>query len=346
MVLVTGATGIVGRVMVLELLKGGEKVRATKRATSDLNEVRKSFRYYTDHYQDYFDQIEWVDIDFEDLAILRKALDGVKQIYHCAGRVSFHPKDDARLYQTNVSASKNLLYIAEEVGVEKFLFISSIAVLDGTNEQGMMDETTHFNPKQNHSTYAITKHMAEMEVWRANAEGMNTVIVNPGVIIGSGNWEQSSGTIFSTFEKVPFTFSGGTGYIDVRDVASICIQLMDREFFGERFVLVSENKKFHQIGNEIRMHLGREPIPEIPPYLLVMGKWLNALLGWLIPPLRLLNSANIDALTTATPISNQKIKTLLDYSFIPISESIRFHIENYQKRQKDDASGLIRKTKK
>ena len=64
--------------------------------------------------------------------------------------------------------------------MKKFLFVSSIAVLDGLNENGELDESSDFNPKIDHSAYAISKHFAEMEVWRASAEGLNTVIVNPG----------------------------------------------------------------------------------------------------------------------------------------------------------------------
>ena len=77
--------------------------------------------------------------------------------------------------------------------MKKFLFVSSIAVLDGLNENGELDESSDFNPKIDHSAYAISKHFSEMEVWRASAEGLN-VIVNPGIIIGSGNWKESSGT--------------------------------------------------------------------------------------------------------------------------------------------------------
>ena len=64
---------------------------------------------------------------------------------------------------------------------EEIPFVSSIAVLDGLNENGELDESSDFNPKIDHSAYAISKHFSEMEVWRASAEGLNTVIVNPGI---------------------------------------------------------------------------------------------------------------------------------------------------------------------
>ena len=194
MVLVTGATGILGRVIALELLKQGKNVCATKRKSSNLEEVKDSYRFYTDQPDFYFDKIQWMDVDFEDLDSLREALIDIDQVYHCAAIVSFNPQDDKAMNKTNVDGTRNLLYAVENSTVEKFLFVSSIAVLDGYNEQGMMDENSDFNPKLNHSGYAISKHLSEMEVWRASAEGLNTVIINPGLIIGSGNWKKSSGS--------------------------------------------------------------------------------------------------------------------------------------------------------
>ncbi|MFN8362917.1 MAG: NAD-dependent epimerase/dehydratase family protein [Cloacibacterium normanense] len=249
MVLVTGATGILGRVIVLELLKRGKTVRATKRKSSNLQEVRKSFQFYTETPNEYFDSIEWIEVDFEDIHSLQNALNGVEEVYHCAAKVSFHPKDEKKMYQTNIEGTKQLLFACQNSSVKKFLFVSSIAVLDGLNENGELDESSDFNPKIDHSAYAISKHFSEMEVWRASAEGLNTVIVNPGLIIGSGNWKESSGTLFMEFEKNDYTFSGGTSYVDVRDVAQISIELMEKNIFGERFILVSESAKYEEIGN-------------------------------------------------------------------------------------------------
>ena len=136
MILVTGATGILGRVIVLELLKRGKTVRATKRKTSDVEEVKNSFRFYTENPTEFFNKIEWINVDFEDIFSLQKALVGIEEVYHCAAKVSFHPKDEKKMYQTNIEGTKQLLYACENSSVKKFLFVSSIAVLDGMNENG------------------------------------------------------------------------------------------------------------------------------------------------------------------------------------------------------------------
>mgnify|MGYP000358344676 FL=1 len=331
MILVTGATGILGRVIVLELLKRGKTVRATKRKSSNLQEVRKSFQFYTETPNEYFDSIEWIEVDFEDIHSLQNALNGVEEVYHCAAKVSFHPKDKRKMYKTNIEGTKQLLYASENSSVKKFLFVSSIAVLDGFNENGELDESSDFNPKVDHSSYAISKHFSEMEVWRASAEGLNVAIVNPGLIIGSGNWNESSGTLFKELGENSYTFSGGTSYVDVRDVAKISVELMENNIFGERFILISENKKYEEIANFIKQKLGKPATKIIPNGLLKVGVFLNAILGWLISPLKMANKVNVQSVTEFNKISNKKIKEKLNYQFISVEESLAFHLENYKK---------------
>ncbi|MFY1047606.1 NAD-dependent epimerase/dehydratase family protein [Chryseobacterium sp. GP-SGM7] len=329
MVFVTGATGILGRVIVLELLKKGKKVRAAKRPSSNINEVKHSYQYLTENPNDFFDKIEWMDVDFDDIHAVESALQGVTEVYHCAAKVSFHPKDEKEMNHTNIKATENLLFACENSTVEKFLHVSSIAVLDLLNEKGELDESSDFNSKDEHSAYSISKHLSEMEVWRASAEGLNTIIINPGMIIGTGNWGKSSGDIFPTFENNSFTFSGGTSYVDVRDVAGISIELMEKNAFGERFIVVSESKKYADLGNQIRTKLGLKDAKILSKSTLQLGRIANILLGWLIPQLRMATKSNIESVSSLNVISNQKIKEKLDYQFIPVSESIDFHLNNY-----------------
>ena len=329
MVFVTGATGILGRVIVLELLKKGKNVRASKRATSNLNEVRNSYSFYTENPDDFFNKIEWVDVDFDDIHSLQDALKGVDEVYHCAAKVSFNPKDEKEMYHTNSKGTENLLFACEGSDMKKFLHVSSVAVLDNFNEKGELDEESEFNPKLEHSAYAISKHLSEMEVWRASAEGLNTIIINPGMIIGSGNWSQSSGELFQTFEGNSFTFPGGTSYVDVRDVAKISIELMEKNIFGERFLIVSETTKYADFGGQIRQKLGLKKAKILSKSLLNAGRVANILFGWFIPKLRMVTKSNIEAVSSLNIISNQKIKERLDYHFIPVSESVDFHLNNY-----------------
>lgn len=329
MVLVTGATGILGRVIALELLKRGKSVRATKRHSSNIDEVRKSFQYYTDQPDDYFNKIEWTDVDFEDINSLQNCLNGVTEVYHCAGKVSFHPDDRRTVYHTNIEGTRRLLFACEDSSVKKFCFVSSTAVLDGVDENGEVTEDSNYNSKLSHSSYAKSKHFSEMEVWRASAEGLNTVIINPGVIIGSGNWQSSSGEMFDAFSKYPYAMSGSTSYVDVRDVSEIAISLMEKSIFGERFILISESKKIVEVANYVREKLGKSNSKILSKGILNFGYVLNKLFGWLFPQLRIMSKVNLETVTSHHIISNRKIKEELDYQFIPVFESIDFHLKNY-----------------
>ena len=331
MILVTGATGILGRVIVLDLLKRGKTVRATKRASSNLVEVQHSLQFYTENPDEFFNKISWIDIDFEDADSLKLALEGISEVYHCAAKVSFHPDDNEEMLQCNIKFTENLLYACENSSVKKFLFVSSIAVLDNVNEQGILDEDSNFNPKENHSDYALSKHFAEMEVWRASAEGLNTIIVNPGVIIGSGNWKNSSGKLFKELSENQFSFSGGTAYIDVRDVAKVSIDLMEKNAFGERFIVISETESYQETANYLRQKLNKSKVKILPMWVLRIGVVLNFLFGWLIKPLKMVNSVNIKSVSYQSEISNKKIKEELNIKFLPVFESLDFHFKNYLK---------------
>lgn len=328
MVLVTGATGILGRVIVLELLRRGKAVRAAKRTTSNLQEVRESLRFYSENSDEVFAKIEWVDVDFTDLFGLEQVLEGITEVYHCAATVSFDPSLSKQMFKTNIDGTKNMLTACENSSVKKFCFVSSVAVLDGVNEQGETDETCDYNTKLDHSTYAVSKHFSEMEVWRAEAEGLSTVIVNPGVIIGSGNWDSSSGLLFKNLLR-GVTFAGGAPYIDVRDVAKISVELMEREIFGERFILVSENRRFHEVGTYVRRKFGKDAPKVIQRPLLKIVQVFAILFGWLFPALRMVNKVSIDTVDGLSNISNKKIRQTLGYDFIPVTESLDFHLENY-----------------
>lgn len=333
MILITGATGILGRVIALELLKKGNKIRATKRKSSNLKDVLESYRFYTDQPDFYFNQIEWMDVDFEDLESLQNVLKDVDEVYHCAAKVSFNPKDEKSLYKNNSEATEKLLFAIDPLKVKKLLFVSSIAVLDGFNEKGEMDENSDFNEKLHHSDYAISKYVSEMEVWRAQYEGLNTVIINPGLIIGSGNWNHSSGKLFKEMSN-GFTFPGSTAYVDVSDVARIAVELMEKSIFGQRFILTSENVKYKHIADKVRKYFGKKPAKIISNSILDSLPFFSMIFGWFIPILKLGNKTNVETIKSDSKITNKKIRETLGYEFIPIDESVDFHLKNYKESLK------------
>lgn len=330
MVLLTGATGLLGRVLLMKLLEKGKKVRALRQSTSNIKEVELSLKDYGFILKAYEQSLEWVVADFQDVESLEKMLFGVEEVYHTAAVVSFDPSREDEVFSLNILGTKNLLYAMDSKKVDRLLFVSSIAVFDGLNSQNEIDEDSQFNPKMHHSAYARSKHFAEMEVFRAMAEGLQAVIINPGVIIGSGNWKRSSGQLFSSALRIPFITSGIGSFVDVRDVASIAVELMEKESFGEKYIVVSENIPYREFMNSIRKTYGIKEAKVISESITKLLFNILRFFSFLSPSLKNISKDSIAALFSKEIVSNRKVKEHLNYNFISVQESIDFHLRNFK----------------
>jgi len=344
MVLVTGATGILGRVLVLELLKSGKKVRAAKRPSSNLQEVRDSFSNYIDEPSFFFKQIEWVDIDLNDCQSIAAALKGIDEVYHCAAKVSYDPADRREIIQVNVTGTINIVNCCKSSDVRKFLYVGSAAIFDIRKNAGTIREKSKVISGKRNTLYAISKKLAENAVLSATSNKLKTVIVHPGLIIGSGSGNNKSGGFLKILAENNYTFSGGTGCVDVRDVAKIAVLLMAKELSGERFILSSENCTYKKLSEMIKIKMNARKAFLIPKVVLNAGRILNFLTGGILPGLRLLSRPNIEFLSTYQKISGSKLAKLLNYNFIPVQNSVDFHIGNMiesKRRKKADNNQVL-----
>ena len=326
MILVTGGTGLVGTHLLYDLTRSGKKVRALKRAGSNVSNVKKVFSYYTDDADELLKNIEWVDADLLDVYALMDAMTGVSYVYHSAAMVSFEPRHQAEMMKINIEGTANMVNAALEKGIKKFCHISSIATL-GRAEQGkLIDEETFWKSSPELSNYAVSKYGAEREIWRAAEEGLNTVIVLPALIVGAGNWNQSSSNMFSkAYKGIKFYTNGINGFVDVRDVSALAIKLMESEISNQRFVLSAENTAFKDFFDQVHEALGKEKPKR------KAGKMLSAI-AWRADKLRCFFSGGTPLITKETirsanrisRFSNKKIFTAFpDYKFIPIEQSIK-----------------------
>ena len=94
MILVTGGTGLLGSHLLFDLISSGNKVRALKRKSSNLDNIKKVFGYYSDNAEKLFGKIEWINGDVLDAFSLQEAMNGVSEVYHCAAIVSFDSGDE------------------------------------------------------------------------------------------------------------------------------------------------------------------------------------------------------------------------------------------------------------
>jgi nucleoside-diphosphate-sugar epimerase len=216
--------------------------------------------------------------------------------------------------------------------VSKLCHVSSIAALgDLKPNETTITEETEWNPEHLHSDYAISKYGSEMEIWRGQQEGLNVVIVNPGVIFGAGFWQQGSGVFFSAVQKgFPFYTNGTSGYVSATDVASVMILLMESNISGERFSVIAENRSFKDIIFLIAEKLGaQKPKLEAKPWMLAIGWRLDWLSATVFGTKRRLSKYGTQSLLTSDYISNAKIKNALNFEFqgieSVITEVVRLH---------------------
>jgi len=195
-----------------------------------------------------FDKIQWVKADILDISSLEIAFEQVTHVYHCAALISFDPKDEEQLRKTNIEGTANVVNCCIDFGVKKLCYVSSIAALGDNKVNNSITEETPWNPEILHSDYALTKFGAEMEVWRGFQEGLEVVIVNPGVIFGYGFQHQGSDVMVQMVKKgLLFYTKGAIGIVAVEDVTWCMLQLMKSNISGERFILVAENLSLKEL---------------------------------------------------------------------------------------------------
>jgi dihydroflavonol-4-reductase len=325
MILITGATGLVGSHLSFELIRTGHAVRALKRDGSSLDMIKKVFSLYSDTPEEMFSGIEWVEGDILDIFSLEDAMDGVEEVYHCAALVSFLPEDKQKLRRINTEGTANLVNAAIEKKIRKLCYVSSIAALGRPeNQADLIDENLVWKTSKHNSAYAVSKYGAEREVWRGTAEGLDVVIVNPSIILGVAGPGMGSSRIFNTVWKgLKFYPPGKNGFVDVRDVARAMILLMKSDIRNERFILNVDNIEYKRLFEMMAAAMGK-PAPSIKVNSLLSG------LAWRVEKLRSMITGVKPLITPETAhtavqqyeYSNEKIKKELGFEFTAIEETI------------------------
>ncbi|HEY2727007.1 MAG TPA: NAD-dependent epimerase/dehydratase family protein, partial [Parafilimonas sp.] len=221
-IFITGATGLLGSHLIKELVNSNANIKALYR-----HEIPFTHN-----------KIEWLQGDILDTILLGEILEDVDEVYHCAAKVSFNPKNKKELFKTNIEGTANIVNACLNTNVKKLLHVSSVSALGRIREDVIIDETMQWSEDANNSVYGESKYLGEMEVWRGIAEGLNAVIINPTIILGAGDWNNGSSEIFKTaYKEFPYYTEGVTGFVDVKDVVKAMITLMNSDIFSERFIV-------------------------------------------------------------------------------------------------------------
>lgn len=311
-VLVTGSTGLVGSHLIPALLDRGYNVSALYRAEVPNVEHRE--------------QVRWIKGDILDVLLLEDAMQNIQQVYHCAAIVSFSPSEAARMMHVNVEGTTNVVNAALHAGVNKLCFVSSVAALGRIRQGQLVNESMYWSEETSNSIYGKSKYLAEMEVWRGIGEGLKAVMVNPSIILGSGNWETGSTKIFkSVYEEFPWYTEGVSGFVDVSDVVKAMILLTESDVSAERFILSADNISYRELFNHIANAFGKNPPnKKVTPFIASVVWRAEALKSMITGKKPLITKETAATAQATVRFDNSKIQKFLPgFSYTPLPDSIK-----------------------
>ncbi len=313
-ILITGVTGLFGSELAREFSALGS-IHGLRRASSDLRGVDLEGL-----------DIHWHDGDLLDFTSVLEAVEGMDIAIHAAGKVSFSAQDERALFQVNHQGTINVVNALLAAGVPKLVYISSVATLGQVSDQEYYDENSAWVDVPGHTPYALSKYRAELEVWRGEQEGLEVLVVNPAVILGKLAYERSSGSLYQVVVKgAAFFPAGNLNYIDVRDAAEITRALVEKNAWGERFVLSKESmsyEKFFQLATQILG--GTPPTKRLPNWIISWGFPILKGLSWLLGKKLPLTAQVAKNAQRKTQFSNQKVRRFLNFRYRELQDTLEW----------------------
>lgn len=273
-VLVTGATGFVGGIVTRALVRAGYEVRALVRPQADCRLVADL-------------PLMTVVGDVRDLDSVRRATAGCSQVYHVAALYKLWVRRRHDMYDSNVTGTENVLRAAEDLGVERIVYTSSVATLGCVGDGSLGREDTPVSLADMLGHYKRSKFLAEQVALQYARQGVPVVIVNPSTPVGIGDLKPTpTGQMIVDFVngRMPGYVDTGLNLVDVEDVAQGHLLAAEKGQIGEKYILGHENLTLRQIFG-LLSELTGQPAPRFKvPYGLALGvAYGDATLARLIP---------------------------------------------------------------
>jgi dihydroflavonol-4-reductase len=248
--LITGATGLVGSAVSRRLLAEGFKVRALVRPGSP--------RFLLDGLD-----LEFAAGDMRDALSVRRAMAGVRYVFHVAADYRLWARDPKEIFAANVGGTRIVMQEAKGAGVERIVYTSSVATLALRDDGSPADESIGLAVEDGVGAYKRSKIAAERLVEAMVArEQLPAVIVNPSTPIGPRDVKPTpTGRIIveAARGRMPGFLDTGLNLVHVDDVAEGHIAALKRATIGERYILGGENVLLADMLAEIARLVGRHP---------------------------------------------------------------------------------------
>ena len=241
-VLVTGSSGFIGSHLCKALIEKGNSVRAFHRSSSNLRLLQDL-------------PVEHTLGDLTQPETIKKAVEGMDVIFHTAAHLGPRAETGA-MYAVTVEGTRLLLNAAEEAGVNRVVYTSSAAALgipetppNRGKQVALLDENHSWNLRPEDWPYAYSKYLAEREVQKAVARGLDVVIVNPTYVLGAGDVyrRSSSLVVWAARHTLPGMIEGGLNIVHIQDVVSGHLAALDKGKKGERYILGGENISLREL---------------------------------------------------------------------------------------------------
>ena len=259
MIVVTGASGLLGSTIIDALVSNNISVTGLYHQTQPRSKAG----------------VTWQQVDVTDILALTEIFNGAECVIHAAAMISFNQRNREKMFKTNVEGTANVVTACLQSGVKRLVHVSSVAALEKKPTDTVIDEKNQWTGTGHSSNYGQTKHLAELEVLRGEAEGLSIAMVNPSVILSRDNTYRSSGQILQYInDERPFYTDGSVNYIDARDVAEMVFRLSQNLNFKGRFIANTATISWKILFKEVAERLGKKP-----PYIKVtatLTRWVAA----------------------------------------------------------------------
>ena len=313
MILVTGATGHIGNVLVRLLLERGEKVRAMVMPGEDPTPLGDL-------------EVEIIEADVLDYQSLLSAFEDVQVVYHLAGIISILPGKEPMVQVVNVLGTRNVIQAAQSRRVRRLVYTSSIHALQRVPHGTLIDETIPYDPLHAISSYDSSKASASLEVLNAVQHGMDAVIVCPTGVIGPYDFRRSEmgQLILDCVEQKPMLYvDGAYDFVDVRDVAQGLLLAGEKGRTGESYILSGERISVLDIIKIVQEILGTRLFSlKIPLRLANFTASFTPLYYRLTRIKPRFTSYSLATVTSNSVISHAKARLELGYFPRPLRESL------------------------
>jgi dihydroflavonol-4-reductase len=254
-IFLTGATGFVGHHVAQALADEGAKLRMLVRKTSNL-----------DHLEGIEGETHLGDLT--DPQSLRPALAGCDAVMHVAADYRFWIRNPEAMYRANVDGTRDLLRLAREAGVKRFVYTSSVATMHFRRDGLIINEDTPVSLADMVGHYKRSKFLAEQQAFAAAQDGQRVIILNPTTPIGPSDFRPTpTGQIFVDFlnGRFPAYMDTGLNLVDVAEVARAHVSALTRGQSGHRYILGGENLTLKQILDKMSAITGLpSPTVRIP----------------------------------------------------------------------------------